>query len=244
MSNYHISGGLRLHVGLFKFTITGPLNAPRMMTELHFYPAVCGGLSFQILAYKDPLLLVCWRQWLHGSTRLFCIVNISSEQWVQLFFFFFNLALKNAVLIKFSFWHRPSREALLRRRRKTGASEHDRPCWVGGKLSRGGEGGKIICILFLFYTFPFRRTPSGLTLSSAFHRKQAGKIQLSPGLWLRRCPKLLRDVWIHGRQETGGTQYWLWWYRSGRGNESIGQTVRPWSLAQRPTLQEQKGEIK
>ncbi len=137
------------------------------------------------------------------------------------------------------------REALLRRRRrKTGASEHDWPCWVGGERGRRGWRGKIIFILFPFYTFSFGRTPGGSTLSSAFHRRRGGQMQLWPGLLLRWSPERHTDVWIHARQETGGTQYWLWWYRNGHGNESIGQTVCSWSLPQRPTHWEQKCKIK
>lgn len=115
--------------------------------------------------------------------------------------------------------------------------------WEGSPAG-GTKGGKSSVSFSFFLHISISKDPRGWTLSSPFHRKQAGQMRLSPGLWLRRSPKLLRDVWIHSRQETGGTQYWLWWYRSGRGNESIGQTVRTWSLAQRPTPYEQKGEIK
>lgn len=145
------------------------------MIVIHFYVTVCGELSLQILASKYPLLLVCWRQWRHSSTRLFCIVNISGEQWVQLFSFF-DLALKNAVLIKFSFWHRPPREALLRRRRKTGARAW--PTLLSGREAQqeGWRGENHL------YPFPFshisiskdpRRLDTQLCLSQEAGRPNA-----------------------------------------------------------------------
>lgn len=216
---------------LFKFTISDLLNAPRTITPL--YVTDCGPLSLQNLPHKYSLLLVCWRQWLHGSTRLFCIVNISSEQWVQLVFFLLDLALKNAVLIKFSFWHRLPREALMRRRKKQAQVSMTDPAeWEGSSAGRA-KGENHLYPFPFFAHFHFERTPVGLTLSSAFHRKPGGQTQPWPCLWIRRSPELLKDVWIHGREETGGTQYWLCGYRSGRGNKSIGQTVCTWSLAQR-----------
>ena len=152
------------------------------------------------------------------------------------FFFLLHLALKNAVLIKFSFWHRLPRETLMRRRRRrrrkkqAQVSMTDPAEWEGSSAGRAkGENH-----LYPFFAhFHFERTPVGLTLGSAFHRKPGGQTQPWPSLWIRRSPELLKDVWIHGRQETGGTQYWLCWHRSGRGNKSIGQTVCTWSLAQR-----------
>lgn len=185
MSNHHITRSLRLHGDLFKFklTISDLLNAPRMITPL--YVTDCRPLSLQNLPHKYSLLLVCWRQWLHGSTRLFCIVDISSEQWVQLFFFFLlHLALKNAVLIKFSFWHRLPRETLMRRRRRrrkkqAQVSMTDPAEWEGSSAGRAkGENH-----LYPFFAhFHFERTPVGLTLGSAFHRKPGGQTQPWPSL--------------------------------------------------------------
>ncbi len=175
MSNYHISEGLRLHVGLFKFTITGFLNAPRTLLSNSLWrtepsysclqrPITAGLLETMAPRQQKAVLHYQYLQWKVASAIFF--------------FFFFNLPLKNAVLIKFSFWHRPPREALLRkRRRKTGASEHDRPCWVGGKPSRRDQGGKIICILFLFFThFHFEGPPwldTQLSLSQEAGRPNA-----------------------------------------------------------------------
>lgn len=48
---------------------------------------------------------------------------------------------------------------------------------MGGKLSRSGEGGKSSVSVRFFHTFPFPRTPGGSTLSSAFHREQASRMQ-------------------------------------------------------------------
>ena len=128
MSNHHITKSLRLHVDLLKFTISDRLNAPRTIMPL--YVTDCGPLSLQNLLHKYSLLLVCWRQWLHGSTRLFCIVNISSEQWVQLFVFFSPpLGPQKCSVDKILLLASPaSRGSHEEEEEKTGASEHDRPC--------------------------------------------------------------------------------------------------------------------
>lgn len=140
-----------------------------MITGPHFYE----GLPLQSLAYRYPLLLVCWRQRLHCSSRLFCIVNISSEQCVQLFVLF-NLALKKCSMDKFLFLASPDSRGSLSKR-KTGTSERDRPCWVGGKLSRSSEGGKLSVSIFFKFWFlhiSISQDPGGMTPASVFHRKQ------------------------------------------------------------------------
>lgn len=199
-------------------SFSGLLNAPRTMTPLLSNMAVCGGLSLEIL----PITHYCWFAPQQHKAVLHC--QCFQRTVASALFFSFDLALKNAVLIKFSFWHCPPRVALLRRRRKTGASEHDQTLLSGRDARQEGwRGGNHLYPSSFFYTFPFPRTPGGSILSSALHRKQASQVQLSTGLWLRRLPERCLNT---GRQETGGTQYWLWWCRE--------QTVCTRSLEQRP----------
>lgn len=122
-----------------------------MITGPHFYE----GLPLQSLAYRYPLLLVCWRQRLHCSSRLFCIVNISSEQCVQLFVLF-NLALKKCSMDKFQ------------------VSVTDPAEWEGS--SAGAMKGEN-CLYPFFLKFWFlhisiSQDPGGMTPASVFHRKQ------------------------------------------------------------------------
>lgn len=146
------------------------MHAHRMITGPHFYE----GLPLQSLAYRYPLLLVCWRQRLHCSSRLFCIVNISSEQCVQLFVLF-NLALKKCSMDKFQ------------------VSVTDPAEWEGSSAG-AVKGENCLYPFFLnfdFYTFPFRRTPEAWHLPLSFTGSNAGHTQLSPG---QRNP--LRNSWI------------------------------------------------
>lgn len=78
------------------------------------------------------------------------------------FFFLLHLALKNAVLIKFSFWHRLPREALMRRRRKKQAqvSMTDPAEWEGSSAGRV-RGENHLYPFPLFAHFHFEGPPLG-----------------------------------------------------------------------------------
>lgn len=234
MSN-HINRGLHLHVGSLQFIFRSPECTNDDDTASIWQCVEDWAFRFFLVNTH-----YCWFVGDNSFTAAhgcFTLSMFPANSGFSFFFlsFSFDLTLKNTVLIKFSFWHRPPRVSLLRRRRKTGASEHHQILLSGRDARQEGWRGEnhlYPSSFFFFYTFPFPRTPGGSTLSSALHRKQAGQVQLSTGLWLRRLPERCLNT---SRQEAGGTQYRLWWCRE--------QTVCTWSLEQRPACSEQKGEM-
>lgn len=206
-----------------------------MITGPHFYE----GLPLQSLAYRYPLLLVCWRQRLHCSSRLFCIVNISSEQCVQLFVLF-NLALKKCSMDKFLFLASPDSRGSLEKK--------NRHKWAWPTLLSGREAqqeqwrGKIVCILFfkilIFTHFHFagpRRHDTCPCLSQ----------EATP---VTRSSHLVREThWEtleYGGQETCRKRYWLRSFRRDRGNESIRANCLGLKPRTKGDFEEQKGQIK
>lgn len=84
---------------------------------------------------------------------------------------------------------------------KTGTSEHDRPCWVGGELSRKGKGGKSSVSFSFFCTFPFRKDPrwvdTQLCLSQEARRTNAA-LALPVNQAVSRATERCLNTWQTG----------------------------------------------
>lgn len=231
MSN-HINRGLHLHVGSLQFIFRSPectndddTASIRQCVE---------DWAFRFFLVNTHY---CWFVGDNSFTAAqgcFTLSMFPANSGFSFFFFFLRLDPQKYSVDKILFLASPASSVSLEEEEKNRRewASPDPAEWEG--CSAGGlKGGKSsVSFFFFLYTFPFPRSPGGSTLSSALHRKQAGQVQLSTGLWLRRLPERCLNT---SRQEAGGTQYWLRWCRE--------QTVCTWSLEQRPACSEQKGEM-
>lgn len=88
------------------------LHAQRTMMVLHLYLAVCGGFDSSDSCLQIPITAAVSETMARWGCFALSISAVNSG----FSYFSLNLALKNTLVIKFSFWHHPSREALSRRK--------------------------------------------------------------------------------------------------------------------------------
>lgn len=174
------------------------MNALRRLMMLHLCLTVYEDMALEILVQQtlitSALLGDC------GSMAAWGYFTSSISQlkrgWAGFFSFLFSCfswtwTLKNASLIKILFLASPSSRGSHKRRnaeKQAQVSMTDPAEWEGSSAG-GVKGEKAPASFFFLNTFPFGRTPVAQHSDLLFKGSWTGKIQLSPGLWLRRPTK-------------------------------------------------------
>lgn len=203
MSN-HINRGLHLHVGSLQFIFRSPECTNDDDTASIWQCVEDWAFRFFLVNTH-----YCWFVGDNSFTAAhgcFTLSMFPANSGFSFFFlsFSFDLTLKNTVLIKFSFWHRPPRVSLLRRRRKTGASEHHQILLSGRDARQEGWRGEnhLYPSSFFFFThFHFQGPPvaphSALPCTGSRPAKCSSQLACDSG-------GFQRDAWIQADRKLVG----------------------------------------